>query len=251
MFQTAVLAAAKLAATPNSDLDYVTAISTAVAAIGTLLAVLVALYLSSWRERRLRPNLRLVISPRGNIGVGFRRHPEMAPFFQPLSFELSNATGHRTAYDTEVLVTVETDIADTQERAPALATDRPLVWAFGDKPMGIGQARVDVPPGVTRSLTVAYLGHPWSLAEAIYPGSPEPVENSDNMADFFGVFGLYPLQQDSLVFLSDNLYHVTFVVTARDTDARRYTSDLTFVIEDQGDNRLVGAAWTTLTQVST
>lgn len=56
-----------------SWLDYVTGISTAVAAIGTLGAVAVSLYLAVWQARQRRPSLSIEIYEGQSLGLAGTR----------------------------------------------------------------------------------------------------------------------------------------------------------------------------------
>jgi hypothetical protein len=57
----------------HSALDWITAVSAAAGAIGTVAAVVTALYLSLWREARRRPTLTLELAPHSDlIGINGR-----------------------------------------------------------------------------------------------------------------------------------------------------------------------------------
>jgi hypothetical protein len=105
----------------HTFLDYLAAISTAVAALGTLAAVIVALYLNWWREARTRPQLDLAFAPDAGMGVGYGTHVKAN------EYEFLN--------------------------------HRPLTWLPSEDSFERGREAIDVPPGVTRKVTVLISGH--------------------------------------------------------------------------------------------
>jgi hypothetical protein len=231
-------------------IDYVIAISTALAAIGTLAAVLLALYLNVWREQRSRPVLSFEEYEDTGFGIGFNpgEPTEESVFGVPLI--VRNARGKKTAHNVQVLLTFsvknEADWID-------YVVDQPLVWKFADLPAaGSGVATVDIPPGVGRKVFVAFIGEPNQLYRTLWPregrtGGFANEEGCEIEYDEFGnaiavsppiagVLATYPFTQDAAFwFWRDAEYRFRFTLTSHDSDAATYEAIITFEYrENQG-----------------
>jgi hypothetical protein len=228
-------------------LDYVIAISTALAALGTLAAVLLALYLNVWRERRLRPVLTFDEYEDTWFGIGFNpgEPTEQSVFGIPLI--VRNATGRRTAHNVQVLLTFSVKHDDDWLD---FVVDQPLVWKFANTPSpGGGIAAVDIPPGVGRKIFVAFIGEPNQLYKTLSPRKGRPGSFADDDGceiryDEFGkavavsppiagVLATYPFTQDAAFwFWRDEEYRFRFTLTSHDSDAATYEAVITFAYRE-------------------
>ena len=228
---------------PTTWLDYVIAISTALAAIGTLAAVLLALYLNIWKERRLRPSLSFEEYEDTGFGVGFNpgEPTEKSVFGIPLI--VRNAPSRNTAHNVQVLLTFS---VRHESGWTDFIVDQPLVWKFADLPSpGDGIATVDIPPGVGRKVFVAFIGEPNQLYRILWPreGRPGGFADDDGCEidyDEFGkamavsppvagVLATYPFTQEAAFwFWRDAEYRFRFTLTSHDSDAVTYEAVITF-----------------------
>jgi hypothetical protein len=161
-----------LLAQSHSWLDYLIAISTAIAALGTLSAVLITLYLNVWREQRLKPKLTLGEYEDTLFGVGFAPREPNDESVWGIPLLVHNATGRRTAHNAQVLVTFGARKHDADEWVD-LVVDQPLAWKFGSRPSrGGGTGTVDIPPGVSRKVFVAFIGEGNQLYKTLWPNEP-------------------------------------------------------------------------------
>jgi hypothetical protein len=235
-----------------SWLDYLSAISTAVAAVGTLAAVLVALYLNVWREHRARPKLLLEEYEDTWFGVGFNPGSRTKDDVWGIPLLVRNSAGRKTAHNVQVLATFSVRLGEDGAWTD-FVTDQPLVWKFGALPSsGGGTAGVDIPAGVCRKVFVAFIGEANQLFETLWPRKPmpggfaneageqieydesgRPVAKSPPVA---GVLATYPFtQDDAFWFWRDEEYRLRLTLTSHDSDAATYEALITFkYIEHKG-----------------
>lgn len=227
---------------PDTWLDYLTAFSTAVAAIGTLAAVVFALYLNVWRERRRRPDLSMALHDDSNMAVAWTpgtRHSTDAWGFSVL---VANARGRTTAHDVQVLVTLA-------RREPEgwvdLLTDQLLIWKLRRAPLGEGDVSIDIPAGVKRKLFVAFIGEGNAVFRSMYPHEVawggivdedgclyEVVAGGHTKSSsppVAGVLATYPFTQtdDPFWLWRDEQVRLRLTVTSHDSDAVTYEALVT------------------------
>jgi hypothetical protein len=236
----------------KDTLDYISAISLALAALGTLLAVIIALYLNLWREARRKPVLSLRLDdPRFAGGMGFQGNPEgpaaaRALAHLPVRIRVSNQKGRRTAEDVEVLLTASWTGEDKSDPYTFLDST-PLVWSPHHRVEGQG-TRLAIPPGVGRTIDLLTYG----LPPAIFALAGVPDGPIDPGA--FALLHIWPFEFDSQNLLLDHLeYRFRFVITARDLDARVYETTLNLGFKDANDIafvRFVDLNWGDLREVA-
>jgi hypothetical protein len=215
----------------RDTLDYILAISTAVAAAGTLLAVLVALYLNVWREARKRPRLNICFDdPERAGGAGFQGNPTGPNAVRalpdlPVRVRVSNEPGRRTAHDVEVLLTASWVGEDGDPYAFVEST--PLVWSPHHRLEG-RETQLAIPPGVGRTIDLLTYG----LPEAVFDLAQAPPGTTTDPG-VFALLHIWPFSFDEHLLLVDRLeYRFRFVITARDVDARVYETALRLGFHD-------------------
>lgn len=235
----------------KDTLDYVSAISLAIAAVGTLLAVIVALYLNLWREARKRPALSLGFEdPSLACGAGFQGDPQgpaaaRALTHLPVRIRVLNQKGRRTAQDVEVLLTASW-IGDDKSDPSTFLDSTPLVWSPHHRVEGQG-TRLALPPGVGRTIDLLTYGLPPAIF--FLAGAPDgPIDPGA-----FALLHIWPFEFNSQNLLLDHLeYRFRFVITARDLDARIYETTLSLGFHDENDIafvRFVDLKWGDLQEV--
>jgi hypothetical protein len=275
-----VTAAAVVIERKDSTWDIISAVGTIAAAIGTLLAVLAALYINVWRERRSRPKLHLQKSPpvefskagenplaRSSdwafwkpdpdadetanfllMGETLRREP---PNFAQFNLSVSNGRNRKTAHDVEVLLTVsryepgEPNI-DLYEGGwmENVIDHQPLVWRESDRPIGSGTRAIQIPPGVTRKITLLFVGPGEVIYERIWPHGPKGSART-NLDNVRGLFATFPLDQNALQeeqwirrdqpddrFPDTGRFRLKLTLTSSDTDSTSYGCELSFSEDD-------------------
>jgi hypothetical protein len=202
-------------------LDYVQTVATVLAAAGTIAAVLVALYLNVWQERQRAPALSLALPPDWPRGWDFSTTQRRA--VRPLVLEIENAKGRRTARNVEVLLTTDHGgEAGTHE-----VHQGQLVWDIPGNP-----AQVDIPPGVARSITVAFVGGIAGILDHIEGvgtrESEADEEKKKHLEGQPGMFAVLPTARDGAkyVFADDTEHEITLLLTATDADAIEYQGRL-------------------------
>jgi hypothetical protein len=233
----------------QSWLDYVTAISKALAAVGTLAAVIIALYLNIWRDRRLRPKLSLEEYEDTWFGVGFNPGRATRDSAWGIPLLVRNARGRKTAHDVQVLATFSVRLGEDQSWTD-FVIDQPLVWKFGVLPSGQGTPSVDIPPGVTRKIFVAFIGEPNQIFQVLWPRKAMPGGFANDEGERFeydesgrqvstsppiaGVLATYPFtQDDAFWFWRDQEYRLRLTLTSRDSDAATYEALISFAYTEQ------------------
>lgn len=229
----------------QSSLDYLVAISTALAAFGTLAAVVLALYLNVWRERRSKPKLSLEEFEDSWFGVGFDPGKPTPESVWGVPLIVRNAVGRSTAHNVQVLATFSIRVGDDQTWVDYVV-DQPLVWKFAALPSsGDGTATVDIPPGVGRKIFVAFIGEANQLYKTLWPreamsggfandaGQEIAYDNSGRAAPvsppIAGVLATYPFRQtDAFWFWRDKEYRLRLTLTSHDSDAVTFEALITF-----------------------
>lgn len=186
-------------------------------AVGTLSAVLVALYVQVFREWRRRPKLGLApFSAADSDGVILRLKDEISAWIR---LQVHNEPGRRTAEDVEVIV-VSIARDDNGERPPpdeppvdlGLLAGRTLKWADD------ASSRSTIPPGMYRRIDIAHASS--TADDVVASGLDEPSE--------FWLTIHPPPQQSTRDRLPPGTYRLVLAITARDTPTTFETIRIAF-----------------------
>lgn len=195
--------------------DWVTAIATVLAAIGTVGAVVLALWLQIWKERRSQPVLSLQLpGTRRTFGFGGER------FYGEVWVAVSNLPDRRTARSVEVLLTARA--MEDPVNPPPTFQDQPLRW---DNALGFA---LDIPPGVQRRALAMMIGDPRAIyaGAALNPSELEDIPDPEVVERYLGYVGAFPgpvrVPGDIRWLEPDIDYELWFTVTGRDISASTY-----------------------------
>lgn len=188
---------------------------TALTALGTIGAVLTALYLNGWREWRRRPSLSLAYEGRSHAGDWIEITPARGSAAERptlwIRFRVGNRQGKSAADDVEVLV-VRVDVVDTKsdDRLSLRMGNLPLAWSNSSPKT----TRITLPGGIERHVdAVVATKHP-TEEKADFALCVEP--------------GYAPLDPPVDPLETERSYEVEVAVTARNARAVFYTFRLTF-----------------------
>lgn len=244
----------------NDWLDYLVAFSTALAAFGTLAAVLVTLYFNVWRSRAGQPKLSIDFIEESEFGVGWTPAEPSDEFDSfGLTKIVRNERGRTTAHDVQVLsnLAIELDSGEWHDHF----IQQPLVWAFAKRRGGVGSIYTDIPSGVGRRIFTILIGdpnavyaqfHPYHREQVAGPASGHHLDDEGNpMIDSMPIAGavaFHPLNQDNIEWIyRERKYRFRFTITARDVDAVVYETFLTFSEETHTQHTLfLQPHWTDL-----
>jgi hypothetical protein len=183
-------------------------------AIGTLFAVLLALYFQAYREWKARPSLSLSLG-RNKTGLGLGSG--VADEAHSVGLRVTAARKRRTAHDVEVFATAEWHYPEANS-SHRFIDHEPLQW--------IGGSKTDRPtvlslgPGVSREVSLLRVGRPLDLYPAL--GLPRPtLEDLKNGKSLPSAFATVDVSQVGTFgpFLENHLtYRFRFDVTAKDVD---------------------------------
>jgi hypothetical protein len=209
----------------NETREWIIAGATVAAALGTLAAVLVALYRETWREWRSRPRLTLDLDPtwsERNLDLFWQQGSSPAHWAR---LRVSNATGRRSAHDVEVLVTAFYTVDQEEEDWQPPLDTRPLPWSNTPPVDGAEVTEAQIPPGVSRHLDVLQFPAP-VLSDG--GGGYSPADPKDG-ARTHGYLRVVPDPTDLRNRLVENhRYRINLAVTARDLDSRAYVMKVEF-----------------------
>jgi hypothetical protein len=231
-----------------SWLDYLTAISTALAAIGTLGAVTLSLYLAVWQSRRRRPALSVVIYEETEFGAGWNPGERTDDAIWGIPLLIANARGKATAHQAEVLVALASCDKNVTDGWYDWVADQPLVWKLSKTPDGEGVRTLDIPAGASRKIFVAFIGEANVLFRTLWPRTPMPGLFADDEGHeikygpggrpepvsppIAGVLATYPFtQEDPWWMWRDERYRVRLTLTCEEADAVTYEAFVTFSFE--------------------
>lgn len=256
-------------------LDYVTAFSTGLAALGTLAAVLMTLYLGVWRAERRRPSLEIDIDEETEFGVGWNPGERKDDDVWGVPFLVKNRARKATAHEVEVLISVATKETDTGGWYDWIV-DTPLVWRFSRTPDGEGLRTVDIPSGITRKVFVGFIGEANVLFRTLWPGRPMPGLSADDdgreieygpgghaspaSPPIACVLATYPFTQDDPFWLwRDEPYRLRLTVTCEERDAMTFEVFVTFTFQRRQPGEpgfiagqdFIQPVWSDLTKVRT
>lgn len=221
--------------------DVVTALAACVASVGTVAAVIVALFGQPWLDRRRKPQLSLELG-RSTLGHGWAVATAPA---EPVTLRVRAKPGRRTARDVEVLLTASWTTKRTgPHNVPHTVLDHfPLTWyrAAGRRD---AVTRVDLAPGSSQEVELLRIGKPAALyhylgwaqpgdaaGELVIPSNPDDEEEEQEIAFFeVAAFPLRDTDEDVLgssVFLQSHLvFELRLLVTATDVDSVAYKTKL-------------------------
>jgi hypothetical protein len=206
-------------------LDYLAAFAALFAALGTVAAVVWAIYGPSIRERRRRPSLSLENRYEGDEQIFEADEPTVG---DGACLRLANATGRDTAREVEVFLSVYI-VLERPEEGPAMVDvdgeplEIPLVsdenLNFDGNDGRDGRAHVSVPSGVSRRLYLARLGDPKALF-ASWTGEGVAPENVGEMC---GAWATVPATRDMIAWLRDgSKYRIELTIAGANVDPVRY-----------------------------
>jgi hypothetical protein len=236
-------------------LAWLTAISTAVAALGTLAAVLTTLYFNVWRPCLKRPLLTLSLIEESEWGVSWTPGSRSDDDWSYLTMIVRNTAGRNTAYDAQVLVTISVEIGDGEWHD--FYIQQPLTWKGGQS-LRRGIRTTSIPPGVAREILALIIGEPNAIWAQLAPitereliadietgqelsAREDRTSEPDAIAAAVAVF---PLTKENVVWVyRSRTYRFRFTVTARDFDAVTVESFLSFSIESEGDQERLHPHW--------
>jgi hypothetical protein len=231
-------------------LNWLTAVSTAVAAFGTLAAVLTTLYFNIWRPRLRRPKLSLGFIEESEWGVGWTPNHSKDDDWSCLSNVVRNKVGRSTAYDVQVLVSVAIELSDGEWHDSFV--QQPLLWKTGRSPRS-GTTTTTISPGIAREISTLIIGEPNAVWEQLAPfGADSPVADTetgqelaaiadigDGVNSIAAAVAVSPATKEDVVWVyREGKYRFRFTVTARDIDAVTLESFLTFTFEVNEDHLL-------------
>jgi hypothetical protein len=234
-----------VASTSISWTEVVTAIASVVVGIGTVGAVLVALFGQSWLERRRAPKLSLQL---GLNSDGMEWMETTGPA-DPVTLRVIADAGKRTAVDVEVLITASWTVASEGGSSVGYVVldHYPLAW-FRAAGLSGSSTRLDGPvtrlniaPGTVREVELLRIGRPMALYDYLDWPRPPPTagrpQGGPSAPERFALmhaaaFAVGPCSDElgSEVLLGDHLiFHLRLTLTARDTDTVTYETDLRVV----------------------
>jgi hypothetical protein len=222
------------AAQGSRGLEWTSAIAQIAAAIGTLAAIVVALYLNVWRENSRLPSLILEREATGN-SIGYSSsivieasvdHPHD---LRSVFLRVRNGHGRRTAHDVEVLLSAAWRRPDGLGGPHLQVDSRPLRWSYVEDPTVPDVTRISIPPGVERRIEFIRMGLPeWVDAVTTNPEQRSAIlaRSPDWKPTSHAIFATPPLGTASEHAYSHLYYAVDLLVTARDVDAVHYHGEL-------------------------
>jgi hypothetical protein len=204
-----------MAFVPMADVHGVAEIATA---IGTLLAVAVALYTQPFREWRQRPVLTLSLgSNSSGIGLGDRIVDEA----HAVGLRITASRRRKTAHDVEVFATADWFYLEQKTSLRAMDHE-PLRWIGGSK--SDHPTVLSLGPGVSREVSLLKLGRPLDLYEPV--GLPRPtgeqVEKEERETSSFAVLDVNQVGTFGPFLHNHLVYRFRFDVTATDVDTVSY-----------------------------
>jgi hypothetical protein len=221
-----------------SDADWITAVASVLAAIGTVGAVAVALWQTVWRERRAAPRLRLARNRSTDM------HYLDTAVFGYVTLTVSNTSKHRTAHDVEVLLSVWNDVDPNLLDEATQVKAQPLVWWMSDATVREARTLQNIPPGVERQIALLCIGDPQAVSEQLSSDcSWEELGESERSfrRGQPGVFALAPLDVRSTLFTGvDYNWRIALTITARDVEASTLYSRVKVSRHSEGNEEQPG-----------
>jgi hypothetical protein len=244
----------------NDAWSIAVAVATIVAALGTVGAIIVALFLPGWQAKRTRPKLTVETEGGALWGSSYAPADDVD---RPNDVHdgpvllISNAPGRETAHRVEVLLTVYEHTEQKQPHGWTMTiqpvTDRPLNFSENDG--RYGTRTTNVGPGATRRVYFMRLGDAQSLFATWYPSrdaKPPTILNDGFKAmQVCGAWATVPAQQDNLSYVHSSgsgdgrssSYYVELLVTGDNFDALRYRGRVQITLTRREPSRGVGVRW--------
>lgn len=214
-----------------ADATSVTTVADVATAVGTILAVIAALWLQ-WGLVRLRqPRLQLSL---GRQSGGVTLGQGVAGYVSRIRLQVTAAAGRRTAHQVEVLASAAFPVISKPEWEILLVDREPLKW-FGSRAEHGPVTQISLAPGISREVSLACIGRPLDLYQSIGMSRPtdQDVERADSseingsITDAFGVFDVPPPEGSVTPFLHKHLvYKLRIDVTAQDIDTVSYETEI-------------------------
>ncbi len=214
---------------PLADASRLEEVAAVLGAVGTVSAVLVALWLQWLRVRLREPRLSLSLG-RQSAGVELRQG--VTGFVDRLGLCISAKDGRQTAHGVEVLLSAAWPVPAEPDWEYLILDHQPLQWTGSRDRAGRPVTQLSLAPGISREVSLAWIGRPLDLYETV--GLPRPtdaaVENADRGTDdaaaittAFGIFDVEPRRDSPPFFIEGNLlYKLRVDLTARDIDTVSY-----------------------------
>jgi hypothetical protein len=197
-------------------------------AVGTILTVITALYLQWGRERLRRPELSLSL---GRQATGIVLRQNVAGSLHRIKFRVTAARKRRTAHRVEVLVSAAWPVPSRPEQEFLVLDREPLNWV-GSRAEHGSLTQTTLAPGISREVSLAWIGRPLDLYSAIGLSRPtdEDVKHADeHRADapgITGAFGAFDVPQrpeyPPLFIEPHLLYNLRIDLTAQDIETVSY-----------------------------
>jgi hypothetical protein len=235
-------------------LAWLTAISTAVAALGTLAAVLTTLYFNVWRPRLKRPLLTLSFIEESEWRASWTPGSPSDDDWSYLTKIVRNSVGRNAAYDAQVLVTIAIEIGDREWHD--FYVQQPLTWK-GGQGLRRGTRTTSIPPGVAREIVTLIIGEPNAIWAQLAPITQKEriadietgqelsaLEEGSEPDAIAAAVAVFPLTKENVVWVyRSRTYRFRFTVTARDCDAVTVESFLSFSTKSEGRRETVQPHW--------
>jgi hypothetical protein len=213
--------------------DWLGTVAALIGAVGTLGAVFLALWLQWLRVQRRRPSLTLHFDKtRDRVSVPQRAKDRQEPLDYRSHWvrpRVTNKTGGDSAEDVEiVLVRVEALDNETGRSSQRESNLEGLSLKWSE----VKSAKASVPPGVTRHFDLVHVDNMRVEADGNVVKREEDVESRGEAPIRFDV---YPTPQAKYYRVFRPKYKVTLAVTARDTDAKFYSTVVTYDLKWRKD----------------
>lgn len=209
----------------NQTREWLVAGATIAAALGTIAAVLIALYRETWREWRSRPKLSLNLDSTWSEASRDLFWQQGSAPAHWARLRVVNASGRRSAQDVEVLVTAFYALGGDDERWQPPLDTRPLPWSNTPPQGGNVVTEAQIPPGVSRHLDLLQFPAPGVSDGA---GGFSLADPEDEVRTT-GYLCAVPDPGDPSNWLFENhKYRIELAVTARDVDSKVYSLEVQF-----------------------
>jgi len=214
---------------PLGDASTVEEVAVVLGAIGTMGTVVLALWLQWFRAWRREPRLSLSLG-RKSAGIGLRR--DVDGVVDRLGLSISARPGRQTAYRVEVLLSAAWPVPSQPDWEYLIVDHEPLKWLGTRDQAGQPATQLSLAPGISREVSLAWIGRPLDLYERVGLERPtdEEVEQADHnegdaarIATAFGIFDVESREDSRPFFIEGHLlYKLRIDLTARDIDTVSY-----------------------------
>jgi hypothetical protein len=200
------------------EVQWIQAGAASVAAIGTVSAVVVVLWIQPLLSARRRPTLSLAFSEH-DVKQDFTQVENPGSWLPWkglwLRFRVCNEEGKSTAREVQVVLTGVRAKTGTLSVEPMPI--QPLKWA------DLGETKIDLAPNSSRHIDICCVCKPSAQDERLFLRfAPHPLQDKR----LFLRFALYPLQDERRVRVGPGTYEIELELTARNLDAAWYTATI-------------------------